>query len=111
MRKDSDGPIRMHVGVQPLFDDLVGAREKGLRHREAERLRGLQVDHQLEVRRLLHREIGRSGAAQQLRELAAEQPVNRGETRTVGNQPTVLRRLWPLIDAGSRAATERSKIS
>jgi len=39
--------------VPDLFADLVGAGEERLRHDEAECLRGLQVDHQLEFFGLL----------------------------------------------------------
>jgi hypothetical protein len=44
--------------VSPL-DDLVGPQEQRLGDREAEGLRGLEVDHQLDLGRLLHREIAR----------------------------------------------------
>ena len=44
-----------------LFDDLVGAGEDRWRDRQAERLRGFQVDDQLELNRLLHRQVGRLG--------------------------------------------------
>ena len=40
--------------VASLFDHFVGAREQRLRNSEAERLGGLQVDHQLEECRLQH---------------------------------------------------------
>jgi hypothetical protein len=40
------------------FDDLIRAQQHRLRDREAERLRGLEVDHQLELRRLLDRKVG-----------------------------------------------------
>ena len=41
-----------------LFDHLVGALLKEPRHVEAERLRGLEIDRQLELDRGLDREIG-----------------------------------------------------
>jgi hypothetical protein len=45
------------------FDYLVGAGEQGRRHLEAERLRGGQIDNQLELGRLLDRKVGRAGDA------------------------------------------------
>jgi hypothetical protein len=46
---------RLGAGVEhALFDDLVRSQEQGLRDRQAERLRRLEVDDQLERRRLLH---------------------------------------------------------
>ena len=48
----------MRRSKKALFDHLVGAGEDQGRDRQAERRRGLQVDHQLEGRRLLDRQIG-----------------------------------------------------
>ena len=45
-----------------LFDDLVGAGEQRLRHGEAQRLRGLQVDGKLVMGRLFDRQIAGCGA-------------------------------------------------
>lgn len=40
------------------FDHLVGAEQHALWDREAERLGGLQVDEQTQLRRLLNEKIG-----------------------------------------------------
>src|SRR5215813_4222744 len=47
---------RRSISLRSL-DDLVGSHEDGLRNRQAQRLGGLEVDHQLELRRLLNRKI------------------------------------------------------
>src|SRR4051812_12070827 len=41
------------------IDHLIGAREQARWHGETERLRGLEVDDELETRRLQDRELGR----------------------------------------------------
>jgi len=46
--------FRLHDRAQSL-DDLVSAQQQRLRDRQAERLRRLQIDDQLERRRLLNR--------------------------------------------------------
>src|SRR5215813_6398127 len=46
-----------HKSGRVLLDDLVGAGEHRGRYREAVRLGGLEVDHELEFRRLLHGQI------------------------------------------------------
>jgi hypothetical protein len=49
---------------QPLFNHLVGAAKECDRHREAERLGGLEVDDQLDLCDLLDRKVGGLFAAQ-----------------------------------------------
>jgi hypothetical protein len=58
-RSRSYGP---RVTLRSL-DDLVGAGEDRRWDRQPERFRGLQIDHQLELRRLLDRKLCRFDAA------------------------------------------------
>src|SRR5438093_93421 len=55
---------RMRAG--PSLDQLVRPEQHRPRDRQAERLGGLQVDHQLELRGLLDREIAGLGALEDL---------------------------------------------
>src|ERR1700719_2286979 len=48
-----------------LFDDL-GVRQQRLRHGQAERFGGPQIDHHLEFGRLGHRHLGRGAAAEDM---------------------------------------------
>jgi len=57
-------PLVRRYRVIRLFDDLLGAGEDRWRDRQAERLGGIEIDHQLEGRRLLDRQIGRLRALQ-----------------------------------------------
>jgi hypothetical protein len=41
-----------------LFDHLIGAAEERERDREAKRLGGVEIDHQFELRRLHHWQVG-----------------------------------------------------
>jgi hypothetical protein len=50
--------VRCHERKWPnLFDHFVGAKEKRLRDREANRMRRLQIDDQLKRQWRLHREV------------------------------------------------------
>src|SRR5271165_1702060 len=67
------------------FDDLVGAGEDRLRHGEAERLGGVEIDDQLECRRLLDRQIGRLGALEDLSSINAELAIHVGEAGPIAD--------------------------
>ena len=89
----------MHRSKQHrLFDDLVGAREHRGRHIEAERLGGLEIDHQFVLGRRLHRQVGRL--------LALEDAVDIG-----GRAAILVNQIGPVRDqaAGGDEVTIRSK--
>ena len=62
-----------------LLDDLVGEVEDPGRDREAQRIRGLKVDHQLEPGRLLDRDICGLDAAKNFDELPGALAVKLGK--------------------------------
>src|SRR4051794_9697638 len=49
----------MKAALQPLFDHLIGNRDDGRVHGQAERFRGLEVDHSLVLVRGLHWKVSR----------------------------------------------------
>src|SRR5262249_44803827 len=68
------------------LDHLVGAAEDRLWDRQAERLGGLEVDDQLEFRRLLDREVRRFGALQDLVDIVRRDSEHVGKTRPIRHQ-------------------------
>ena len=69
-----------------LLDNLVGAHQHRVRHSEAERLGGLEVDDQLEGRRLLDRQIGGLGAFEDRSRVSADQAKGRSEACSIADQ-------------------------
>src|SRR5262245_14968644 len=59
----------------PLFDHLVGAGEQRLRHCQAKRLRGFEINHQLILGRGLHWQIGRLLALEDAIDITGRAPV------------------------------------
>src|SRR5437867_7146947 len=57
---------RTSLRLAHLFDHLIGAQHERGRNFMPDRVRCLQVYHKLETVRLLHRNVGRFGAAKNL---------------------------------------------
>jgi hypothetical protein len=83
-----------------LFDHLVGQREQRGRHGEAERIRGLTINDEFELCRLLN---GLS-ALQDLIHKSGSAPEKIDEARALGHQAPLVRELAKAIH-GWEAAT------
>src|SRR5262249_35264463 len=70
------------------FNHLVGAGEHSRRNVDAERLRGLEIDHQLILGRRLNRKIGRLLTLEDAVDVAGGTPELVDEIRSIGNQAT-----------------------
>jgi hypothetical protein len=64
------------VNPQGSTDDLVGLEEERRGDGQAQVLRGLEVDGELEFRGLLHRQIGRLGALEDSVHIVGHAPPN-----------------------------------
>src|SRR5688500_11643399 len=73
-----------------LFDHPVRPRQHFLWYRHADLLCRLHIDHQLELRRLLDRQIGRLCSLQDLVHVVCDAPVAFREVRPVGHEPTAI---------------------
>jgi hypothetical protein len=72
--------------VAALLNHLVGAGKKRWRNVEAERLGGGQVDNEIELGRLLDRQVGGFRSAQNPVDIVGRAPVEVREVRSVGHQ-------------------------
>ena len=69
-----------------------------MRHGETERPGGLEIDHQLEFGRLLHRQVGGLGRLEDLSDVNANLAISSGQARSIADQATDRGELAPLID-------------
>src|SRR5207249_10581039 len=70
----------------PSLDDLVGSYQERLGDGQPEGLGDLHVDHEFELRWLLHWEVGRFGALEDLVDIYGSATADLGAPRSVGNQ-------------------------
>ena len=69
------------------FDHLVRPVQHGLRNRHTDLLRGFKIEHQLKLRRLLDRQVGRLGSLQDSVHVVGYAPLAVREVRPVGHEP------------------------
>src|SRR5438270_12742819 len=86
------------IRVKGLFDDLVGPGEDRCRYSQPERFGGLEVDDQLECRRLLDWQIGGLGAVEDLSDVNAELAISARDARSIADQGAGLGGLAPRVD-------------
>jgi hypothetical protein len=72
----------------PLFDHLVGAREKRRRHDEAQHIGGLDIDNQFELGRLEDWQVDRLGAIEDTAGINADLTIHVRNVGAVAHQAT-----------------------
>src|SRR5438132_7944920 len=80
------------------FDHLVGSSKKRVRHGQAKRLGGLDVDGQLELGRLLDREVGGLLALEVAIDIGCGAAEQIGSLNSVGAQASAADELRNRID-------------
>jgi hypothetical protein len=74
--REAAAPPSIVMNVRRLLDHLVGAGEHARWQVEADRLRGLEVDHQLVFHRRLHRQVGRLLALEDAVDIMGRRPLD-----------------------------------
>src|SRR6266516_1449992 len=88
---------RTSLRLAHSLDHPVGAQHERGWQLEADRLRGLQIDRQLEPSRLLDRDVTDLLAAKDFGQLPRQLPEHLGDARTIADQSTLLVELRRLI--------------
>src|SRR5262245_58664857 len=94
------GPIAdsCSATTAPLFDQLVGAQDETGGDNVVHCLGSLEIDHQLELARLLNRQIAGLGTTKNFNSYSSPLAVNFDNTRTIANQTPLFGCFRPLID-------------
>ena len=98
-RRNSPRPVR-RIGEDRdrLLQDAVGSKDQRLRKREPECPGGLEIDDELEPRRLLDRQLPRICRAEDLADKGARAAVHRGCARPVREEAARLHELTGAVD-------------
>src|SRR5206468_2209126 len=78
-----------------LSNDSVRSNKHLLRNRQTDLFGGLQVDDELKLRRLFHREIGGLGAFQYLVDVRSGAPIMIQGVDSVGDEPSCVYSAFP----------------
>ena len=84
----------------PSVNDPIRAQQKGWRDRQTERLRSLEIEHELESGGLFDRKIGGPGALEDLVDIDGGSPDKVATEGSVGDEPTALHILPQLVHDG-----------
>src|SRR5215470_12874039 len=74
--------------VAGLLDHLICEEEQGWRHRDSQRLGGLEVDDELKLHGLLHRQIGGLSTLENFVHVVGDAPPALYVAHIVGHQPS-----------------------
>src|SRR5262249_40741972 len=81
-----------------LFDHLVGSDQQLVRHGEAESLGRIEIDHQLELRRLHHRQIDDLDALEYSSRIDAELTIRVDQVGSIAHEAACLGEVAPMVD-------------
>src|SRR5688572_17920731 len=79
-------PTVVKTAIRRLLDDSIRSRQHRLMDRHSQRFRSAEIDHQLELRRLLDGEVGGLGSSQDLVDMSRGAPGEDVEVRAVAHQ-------------------------
>jgi hypothetical protein len=83
------------VSVQSSLNHLIRPHQHVGRNRQADLLSRFEIDDELELLRLLHREIGKLSAFEDLVHLGSGAPIKVIEVRPIGHKAALIDVLLP----------------